>query len=76
VGARAIKVTNAEDDANAVYESEWMLLDRDAAPNPTVSALAESRVALPPGTSAQKEDKERALRPWTDDYSNLVEILK
>jgi SAM-dependent methyltransferase len=76
VGARAIEVTNAENDASAVYESEWMLLDRDATPNPTVSALAESRVALPPGTSSQNEDKNRVLRPWTDDYSNLVEILR
>ena len=76
VGARAIKVTNAEDEANAVYESTWMLVDRTATPNPTASALAESRVTLPPGTSVQTEDKERVLRPWTDDYSNLVEILK
>jgi SAM-dependent methyltransferase len=76
VGARAIEVTNAEDDASAVYESEWMLLDRDATPNPTVSALADSQVALPPGTSTQNQDKDRLLRPWTDDYSNLVEILK
>ena len=74
--ARAVRVANAEDEANAVYESTWMLADRDATPNPTVSALAESRVSLPPGTSAQTEDKERVLRPWTDDYSNLVEILK
>jgi spermidine synthase len=76
VGARAIEVTNAEDDASAVYESEWMLLDRNATPNPTVSALAESEVVLPPGTTSQNQDKDRLLRPWTDDYSNLVEILK
>ena len=76
VGARAVKVTNSEDEANAVYESDWMLLDRAASPNQTVSGLAESRISLPPGTSSQIEDKDRIVRAWTDDYSNLMEILK
>ena len=76
VGARAIKVTNAEDEENAVYESTWMLVDRTATPNPTVSNLAESRIDLPPGTSTQSEAHDRMVRPWTDDYSNLLEILK
>ena len=76
VGARAVKVNNSEDEANAVYESDWMLLDRAASPNQTVSGLAESRISLPPGTSSQTEDKDRIVRAWTDDYSNLVEILK
>ena len=75
VGARAVKVTNSEDEANAVYESDWMLLDRAATPNGTVSALAESRISLPAGTSSQMEEKDRTVRAWTDDYSNLVEIL-
>ena len=74
VGARAVKVTNSADEANAVYESSWMLLDRAAMPNRTVSGLAESRISLPPGTSSQVED--RVVRTWTDDYSNLLEILK
>jgi hypothetical protein len=51
-----------------------MLLDRTATPNRTMSALAESRVSLPPGTSSEIEDGVK--RAWTDDYSNLVEILK
>src|SRR3984893_15580571 len=76
VGARSVKVTNSEDEANAVYESDWMLLDRAATPNGTVSALAESRISLPAGTSSQMEEKDRTVRAWTDDYSNLVEILK
>jgi len=78
VGARAIAVTNAEDEANAVYESTWMLVDLAATPNPTVSNLAESGIDLPPGTSTQIEAQieKRRVRPWTDDYSNLLEILK
>ena len=50
VGARAIALTNAEDEPNAVYESTWMLVDLAATPNPTVSNLAESRIDLPRGT--------------------------
>src|ERR1700730_9379353 len=76
VGARSVKVTNSEDEANAVYESDWMLLDRAAMPNGTVSALAESRISLPAGTSFPMGGKARIVRAWTDDYSNLVEILK
>ncbi len=82
VGARAIAVTNAEDEPNAVYESTWMLVDLAATPNPTVSNLAESRIDLPRGTSTQIESqieaqiKKSPVRPWTDDYSNLLEILK
>ena len=78
MGARAIAVTNTEDEANAVYESTWMLVDLAATPNPTVSNLAESRVDLLRGTSTQPEAPiaKRVVRPWTDDYSNLLEILK
>jgi hypothetical protein len=86
VGARAIALTNAEDEPNAVYESTWVLVDLAATPNPTVSNLAGSRIDLPPGTSTQTEaqieaqieaqNKKRPVRPWTDDYSNLLEILK
>jgi hypothetical protein len=70
------RVTSAEDDANAVYESTWMLVDRTATPNPTVSNLAESKVDLPQGTSAQIENQDRVVRPWTDDYSSLLEVVK
>jgi spermidine synthase len=73
-GARAVKVTNDADEANAVYESTWMLLDRSASPSRTVSALIEDKVSLPQGTSLQIED--RPVRAWTDDYSNLIGILK
>ncbi len=78
MGARAIAVTNAEDEPNAVYESTWMLVDLAATPNPTVSNLVESKIDLPPGTSTQIEAQieKRRVRPWTDDYSNLLEILK
>jgi hypothetical protein len=75
VGARAVQVTNEGDDATAVYESTWMLVDRPATPSRTVSALIDATVDLPSGTTVtQKED--RVVRPWTDDYSNLLRIVK
>jgi hypothetical protein len=52
-----------------------MLLDRVSAPNPTASNLAEGRIFLPPGTSAEIQ-QETGVRAWADDYSNLVGILK
>jgi SAM-dependent methyltransferase len=57
--ARAVKVTAPEDQADAVFQSTWMLVDRPGAPG-----------------QAAPENEDRVLRPWTDDYSNLVEILK
>ena len=75
LGARAVKVTNSEDEQNAVYQSIWMLLDRASAPNATVSNLAEGRISLPPGTSAEIQ-QETGVRAWTDNYSNLISILK
>ena len=74
VGARAVRVTNAEDEQNAVYQSSWMLLDRASAANATVSNLAEGRISLPPGTSAQIQ-QETGVRAWTDNYSNILRIL-
>jgi hypothetical protein len=76
VGARAVRVTSAEDDASAVYESVWMLLDRKDTPNRTVSGLAQSTISLPAGTSTQVEEAEPEVKIWTDDYSNLLQILK
>ena len=68
VGARAVKVTNPEDQASVVYQSTWMLLDR---PGMTSDGVAPE--ALPAG---ENEDGDRVIRAWTDDYSNLMEILK
>jgi spermidine synthase len=61
-GARAVKVTSSEDQANAVYRATWMLIDRPGAGATAAEALSAS--------------EERSVRAWTDDYSNLIEILK
>jgi hypothetical protein len=68
VGARAVKVIGPEDAANVVYQSTWMLLDRPA------DLVAPPEEFLPPGAVSPAE--ERVVRTWTDDYSNLLEILK
>jgi hypothetical protein len=49
------------------YDSIWMLLtnNRDFLNLPAISAVSQPRPAIPAG-----------LRAWTDDYSNLVQILK
>jgi hypothetical protein len=73
VGARAIQVTSSEDQANAVYKATWMLLDRPAGPGGVAGDTAAADF-LPPGSAAQSE--ERIVRTWTDDYSNLLAILK
>jgi len=74
VGARAVEITNSEDEPNAVYESTWMLIDRASNPNPTVSNLVADRISLPPGTSV-KMPNQTEVRAWTDNYSNLLGIL-
>ena len=74
VGARAVKVIGPEDAANVVYQSTWMLLDRPSAPADAARDAAAPVNAPPPGTVPQTEEK--IVRTWTDDYSNLLEILK
>ncbi len=71
VGARAVKVIGPENAADIVYQSTWMLLDRPSAP---ASAAVEPFSTALPGSVTQTE--ERIVRTWTDDYSNLIEILK
>jgi SAM-dependent methyltransferase len=68
VGARATKVVDDNDEERAVYGSTWMLLDRRIGPPPTLED------ASPPQTAEESEEK--IVPTWTDDYSNLIEILK
>ena len=69
VGAHAVKIASAEDATNAIFRATWMLLTRPAEPGvPALSTL------LPPGVASPGE--QRVVRTWTDDYSNLLQILK
>lgn len=65
LGARAAKVTSSDDPANAISQATWMLVDR---PNAADGAAGTTETAT--------SEEERVVRTWTDDYSNLIEILK
>ncbi|HYL09548.1 MAG TPA: fused MFS/spermidine synthase [Candidatus Acidoferrales bacterium] len=57
----------SEDNDPVTYESDWVLLSRDA------------EILHSPTIWEQSEDEEkpaRRLRLWTDDYSNLFQVLK
>jgi hypothetical protein len=68
LGARATRVVDDNDEERAVYGSTWMLLDRRIGPPPTLED------ASPPQTAEESEEK--TVPTWTDDYSNLIGILK
>jgi hypothetical protein len=67
-GARAVKVISPEDQTKAVYRATWMLIDR-----PAMTSGGAAPQVLP---ASGNEDGDKVVRPWTDDYSNLIEILK
>jgi hypothetical protein len=53
-------------DGGISFESNWVLLSAGGDPpvsNPRISPRADRAAYMP------------AIRPWTDDYSNLFEIL-
>jgi spermidine synthase/MFS family permease len=66
-GAHAVAVfeTSGEDDART--QSDWVLVSRDPA---ALQGREFEAVGAEPA-----EDRE-SLRTWTDDYSNLIQILK
>ena len=68
-GAQAVLIEDDpdEDDATGRSRSDWVLVSRSAA------ALAMQPIAEKRGVPA--EDRP-AWRTWTDDYSNLIQILK
>jgi SAM-dependent methyltransferase len=68
-GAHAVLVQDdpEEDDDSQRSRSDWVLVSRSQA------ALDHPEIAERGGTSA--EDRP-AWRTWTDDYSNLIQILK
>ena len=56
-----------DEDGNGRSRSDWVLVSRDAA------ALA--REAIEEAGATGIEDRP-GWRTWTDDYSNLIQILK
>lgn len=63
---KVVAVENEQDDANYIFESDWVLLTR-----------SDAFVSLPVVRNHETPKKlDPKLRLWTDDYSNLFQIIK
>jgi len=66
-GAHARVVYEGPADGGARTQSDWVLVSRDA------TALEAEAIEV---AGAQDIADRPGLRPWTDDYSNLLQVLK
>jgi spermidine synthase/MFS family permease len=64
LGKEAILIENERDEENKVYSSNWALVSSQPITSPKIIEAAEELETRPD------------LRVWTDDYSNLFQILK
>ncbi len=64
LGKQAVVVENADNKAREIYYARWALLTTRPITSPVIT-----KVATPPQSRPE-------LRLWTDDYSNLFQILK
>lgn len=66
LGHGAVLISNERDEETDVYRATWMLVTNNAAllENPKIRAAMDTPV-IP-----------SKVRPWTDDYSSLLPILK
>jgi hypothetical protein len=65
-GFQAILVKNHQDTENYVYASDWVLVTNNAA------VLDNAAIRL----HSAPIDRRDGLRPWTDSFNNLLEIVK
>jgi len=65
-GYQAVQVTNHDDPDNTVFASDWVLVTN----NPAV--LENTAIKL----HSSPIDKRDGLRPWTDSFNNLIEIVR
>ena len=66
LGLNAILISDNGDDAKDISRSDWVVMTRDPHLLDQPAWRAQGREAL----------QSSALRPWTDDYSSVLEILK
>ncbi len=66
LGKRAVVIDTDDEEQNAVYRAVWVLTSsrEDFFQAPEIRELAKPIMKRP------------GLRPWTDDYSNLLAVLK
>jgi SAM-dependent methyltransferase len=66
IGWQAIRVTDDPEKESYLYRSDWILVTNN---NALVAKLLADKI----GVVVEAKGK---LSPWTDDYNNLLEILK
>jgi spermidine synthase len=64
LGKRALLVSADADESRGTYRSKWALLSQAVLSSPALQEAAEDLAERP------------GLRVWTDEYNNLVQILK
>jgi spermidine synthase len=64
LGKHAVMITNDRDEGREIYSATWALISSRPINDAAVRDAAEELPHRP------------ELRPWTDDYSNLFQILK
>jgi hypothetical protein len=64
LGKHAVMITNDRDEDREIYSATWALLSSKPLTSPAIQEAAEELPYRP------------ELRPWTDDYNNLFQILK
>jgi len=67
LGKTAVDVDDEDEDADYYSDSDWVLVSSDGAifRDPAFKSSSVAPARMRPN-----------LRPWTDDYSNLIQILK
>jgi hypothetical protein len=67
LGLRTKTITNDADQRNYIYTATWVLLSRQGSPWPE----DEGTDSLPHWSRSNV-----VVRPWTDDYSSLIRLLR
>jgi spermidine synthase len=73
----ALKIVNFARHDHATLGATWMVLSRD--PNYINALIARLEPQLRSGEVTLERDRAAdyaTFRPWTDDYSNLLQVLK
>jgi len=66
LGKRAVVIDTKSEEQNAVYRAVWVLVSNRE------GFFSETEIR----ERAKPLEKRPSLRPWTDDYSNLLAVLK
>jgi len=66
LGKRAVVIDTKSEEQNAVYRAVWVLVSNRE------GFFSETEIR----ELAERPEKRPGLRPWTDDYSNLLSVLK